>query len=184
MYASQLPTRPPPTPDRAPPRLPPPPVPSFTHPPSAMSTRARASPAPASASEDAQTRDRRSGTPPSTPARARATKLPRDVAAPASPSALEPATPARDGRYDGPWSSTPCESLRDARRALESASRALSEREAEELARARDGGGLARASDERSGKSAKTVSAVAIGGASARVDEIAGGASRSTRSRG
>lgn len=151
-----------------------------------MSARSRASPARASASDDAQTRDGRSGTPatpPGTPARARATKRARDVAAPASPSAaLAPATPARDGRYDGPWSATPCDSLRDARRALESASRALSEGEAAELARARDGGGLARTSG--GGASVKTVDSIAIGDANAVKGEMIGGASRSTRSRG
>jgi len=149
-----------------------------------MSARSRASPAPAPASEDARARDRRSGTPSSTPTRERGTKVARDVAAPASPSALAPATPARDGRYDGPWSDAPCGTLRDARRALESASRALSEREAEELARARDGGGLGRTRDARSGEAIKATASIGVVGARELEGAVADDGIRSTRSRG
>ena len=57
-------------------------------------------------------------------------------------SALAPRTPARDATYDGPWSPVPCATLRDARSALETASRELSALEATELARANASGAL------------------------------------------
>ena len=52
------------------------------------------------------------------------------------------ARPTRDATYDGPWSPVPCATLRDARAALEAASRELSALEAVELARASASGAL------------------------------------------
>lgn len=67
----------------------------------------------------------------------------RSTSAPTS-LAPAPSTPANDS-YAGPWrgeDASPCESLRDARRAIESRARALAAEEARELQRGRDGGAL------------------------------------------
>jgi len=57
-------------------------------------------------------------------------------------SALARGAATRDASYDGPWSPLPCATLRDARAALEAASRELSALEAVELARASASGAL------------------------------------------